>query len=103
MRICVVTPRFIVTVVEAMMCGCTPVATDRPTGRRELLDRGRFGYLVRVRDPLALANGIEDTLDRQFRKRCPWKGGRPFAMQGIVDQHFTLLGLARTSAKGQPA
>ncbi|MCJ7773912.1 MAG: glycosyltransferase, partial [Desulfobacterales bacterium] len=32
--------------VEAMMCGCTPVATDCPTGPREVLQDGKYGYLV---------------------------------------------------------
>jgi len=34
--------------VEAMMCGCTPVSTDCPTGPREVLQNGKYGYLVPV-------------------------------------------------------
>jgi glycosyltransferase involved in cell wall biosynthesis len=41
--------------VEAMMCGCTPVATDCPTGPREVLQEGKAGYLVPVSDAQAMA------------------------------------------------
>ena len=32
--------------VEAMICGCTPVSTDCPTGPREVLQDQKYGYLV---------------------------------------------------------
>ena len=42
--------------VEAMMCGCTPVSTDCQTGPREVLQDGAYGYLVPVSDPSAMAS-----------------------------------------------
>ena len=45
-------------IVEAMACGCTPVSTDCRSGPSEILSHGRFGHLVPVADPAALANGI---------------------------------------------
>ena len=56
--------------VEAMMCGCTPVATDCPTGPREVLQGGRFGYLVAMGDPEALADGIERALANPISPEC---------------------------------
>ena len=50
--------------VEAMMCGATVVAADCPTGPRELLQEGKYGYLVPPRDPIAMADGIEAALAR---------------------------------------
>ncbi len=44
--------------LEAMACGCPVVATDCPTGVRELLDNGRIGPIVPNDDPELLANAM---------------------------------------------
>ena len=44
--------------VEAMACGCPVVSTDCPTGPREVLKDGRFGELVPVAAPQAMAEAI---------------------------------------------
>lgn len=79
--------------VEAMMCGCTPVATDCPTGPREVLQDGKFGYLVPVRDPAAMAAAIERALDEPIPKTLLAEAVTPFEERRIIDQHFQLLGL----------
>ena len=79
--------------VEAMMCGCTPVAADCPTGPRELLQSGRFGYLVPMRDPAALAVGIEAALDRPIAPALLAEAVRPFGERAVIARHFELLGL----------
>lgn len=48
--------------VEALACGTPVLATDCPNGPRELLGNDDFGRLVPVRDPQALADGLEDML-----------------------------------------
>lgn len=80
--------------VEAMMCGCTPVATDCPTGPREVLGGGKYGYLVPVRDPAALARGIEAALDRPIPRPLLDEAIRPFEESAIIRRHFEVLGLA---------
>jgi glycosyltransferase involved in cell wall biosynthesis len=80
--------------VEAMMCGCTPVSTDCPTGPREVLQDGRFGYLVPVRDPVALAAGIERALDNPIPKEVLAEAVRPFEESAVLRRHFEVLGLA---------
>jgi glycosyltransferase involved in cell wall biosynthesis len=80
--------------VEAMMCGCTPVATDCPTGPRELLQDGRFGHLVPVGDAGSMASGIELALDRPIAVKELRQAVRPFSEEAVIQRHFELLGLA---------
>ena len=49
--------------LEALACGCPVVSTDCPVGPREILDGGRYGRLVPVGDPGAMAQAICQTLD----------------------------------------
>lgn len=51
------------SLLEAMACGARIVATDCPTGIRELLDDGRQGSIVPLEDPAALARTILQILD----------------------------------------
>lgn len=80
--------------VEAMMCGCTPVSTDCPTGPREVLDNGKYGYLVPVRDPVAIALGIEKALDYPIPKALLAEAVRPFEQKAVLSRHFDVLGLS---------
>ena len=85
--------------VEAMMCGCTPVATDCPTGPREVLQNGTYGYLVPMRDSGAMAAGIEQALDRPINAELLSEAISPFQEDSVIKRHFHVLGLAdRTSA-----
>lgn len=79
--------------VEAMMCGCTPVATDCPTGPQEVLDGGRFGYLVPVGDRAALASAIDHAIDHPIAPALLAEAIRPFEEKMVLAQHFDLLGL----------
>lgn len=79
--------------VEAMMCGCTPVAADCPTGPRELLDGGRIGYLVAPQSPSALAAGIMGALQKPANAAELQRAVLPFEETAVIDRHFALLGL----------
>jgi len=82
--------------VEAMFCGCTPVSTDCPTGPREVLSGGRYGYLVTPRDPRSIADGILRALDTPIDRSLLADAVRPFAENAVIDRHFELLGLSRS-------
>jgi glycosyltransferase involved in cell wall biosynthesis len=79
--------------VEAMMCGCTPVATNCPTGPREVLQDGRFGYLVPIADPSALAAGIARAIDCPIPDDLLREAVRPFGANVILKKHFDSLKL----------
>jgi len=84
--------------VEAMMCGCTPVSTDCPTGPLEVLQNGKYGYLVPMRNPVVMATGIEQALDRPIQKNLLAEAIRPFEEDSVLERHFKVLGLTNISA-----
>lgn len=51
--------------VEGLACGCRIVSTDCPSGPREILQGGKYGILVPVEDPTALAEGILEALKKE--------------------------------------
>lgn len=79
--------------VEAMMCGCTPVSTDCPTGPRELLDNGKIGYLVPPKDVQALAAGIMQAMVKPTDPAELQRAVLPFEENVVIDRHFEILGL----------
>lgn len=79
--------------VEAMMCGCTPVSTDCPTGPRELLQDGTYGYLVPVGSPQAMAAAIAHALENLIPKERLAEAVVPFEERAVLMRHFELLGL----------
>jgi glycosyltransferase involved in cell wall biosynthesis len=79
--------------VEAMLCGCTPVATNCPTGPREVLQDGRYGYLVPMRDPAALAEGIVSALRYPVPTEQLISAIQQFREDAVIDRHFDLLGI----------
>lgn len=81
--------------IEAMMAGCTPVATDCPTGPREILESGRYGYLVEMRNPAALAAGIEQALNKPILPEVLQEAIRPFEENTVIEKHFEVLELCQ--------
>jgi glycosyltransferase involved in cell wall biosynthesis len=79
--------------VEAMLCGCTPVATDCPTGPREVLQDGKYGYLVPVDDPVKMAVAIGEAIDFPISEELLAEAIKPFAEDAVIDRHFEILGL----------
>jgi glycosyltransferase involved in cell wall biosynthesis len=79
--------------VEAMLCGCTPVATNCPTGPREVLQDGKYGYLVSMRDPESLADGILRALRNPVPVEQLQAAILPFREDVVIARHFDLLGI----------
>lgn len=79
--------------VEAMECGCTPVATDCPTGPREVLQDGRYGQLVAVHDPAAMAAAIVQALDQPMSPELLEEAIQPFTEARVIQKHRESLGI----------
>lgn len=85
--------------IEGMICGCTPVATDCPTGPREVIEGGVIegggvGELVPMGDTVAMADGIERALSRPASREALERAVAPFREQVVIARHFALLGVA---------
>jgi glycosyltransferase involved in cell wall biosynthesis len=50
-------------IIEALACGTPVVSTDCPHGPRKILEGGRYGTLIPVANPVAMATAIEAALD----------------------------------------
>jgi len=77
--------------VEAMACGCTPVATDCPTGPREVLKGGEYGYLIPMRDPEAMANAIQKALEHPMSPEQLKEAIEPFTEDRVIQKHQSVL------------
>ncbi|MCD6679532.1 MAG: glycosyltransferase [Burkholderiaceae bacterium] len=79
--------------IEALACGAPVVSTDCPSGPHEILEGGRWGSLVAVGDPDALAGAIAATLDTP-RDRLPdvRRRAQDFEQERAVAAYLKLLG-----------
>jgi glycosyltransferase involved in cell wall biosynthesis len=78
-------------IIEALLCGCPVVSTDCPSGPAEILDHGRFGTLVPIDDPQALAQAMQNGLDAPVDRAVLRARGQEFGVEAAVQRYERLL------------
>lgn len=76
--------------IEALSCGLPIVATDCPSGPKEILADGQHGVLVPVGDVTALARAMEAGLAGKTPRPTP-ESWHPYSLEAVVDQYVGLL------------
>ncbi len=76
--------------MEALYCGAPIVATDCPSGPREILKNGEIGRLVPVGNYIALAETLVTALDGKV-PRPSRENWQPYTLETIVEQYIDIL------------
>jgi glycosyltransferase involved in cell wall biosynthesis len=80
--------------VEALACGCPVVATDCPSGPREILEGGEYGTLVPVGDAIALCDAMDQVLKTRPAKQLLREHAMNYSVDRAASQYIELLRLA---------
>ena len=76
--------------IEALFCGVPIVATDCPSGPREILEGGRHGRLVPVGDVDALAGAIQHGLAGEIARPSA-SSWQPYEQEAVVTRYLDVL------------
>jgi glycosyltransferase involved in cell wall biosynthesis len=82
-------------IIEALAVGTPVVATDCPSGPREILQDGRIGPLVPVGDAAALAAAMLQTLDSPPPAALLRDAARPYEIEASTDAYLDAMRLPR--------
>jgi glycosyltransferase involved in cell wall biosynthesis len=78
---------------EALALGVPVVATDCPSGPREILKNGEYGKLVPMGDAAALAQAMAETLERPLPRERLQEAARLYTVEESVRGYLEALGL----------
>jgi len=79
--------------IEALALNTPVISTDCPGGSKEILDGGRYGYLVPVKNDKALADAIHKTLTNPLRKDSLQEAVIPFQAHSVARSYLEIMGL----------
>lgn len=78
-------------VIEALALGKPVVATDCPGGTAEILEDGTYGHLVKVADPVELAEAMQDSLKKSWNPEVLHKRATAFSLEAAARRYLELL------------
>ena len=78
-------------VAEALACGAPVVSTDCPSGPSEILEGGKYGTLIPINNPEAMAIAILDALAAEIDRDALRQRSLEFERDRIVDQYLKLI------------
>ncbi len=84
--------------IEALACGAPIVSTDCPHGPSEILEGGKYGYLVPVGNDEAMASAILRVLAGETCQAVPSAWLDQFRFENVRGQYLEIMGLADTKA-----
>jgi glycosyltransferase involved in cell wall biosynthesis len=82
-------------IIEALAVGTPVVATNCPSGPREILQDGRIGHLVPVGDDAALAAAMLQTLEAPPPEALLRDAARPYEIEASTDAYLDAMRLPR--------
>ena len=82
---------FGMVLVEALACGCPVVSTDCPNGPSEILEQGRFGTLVPMKDEHSMAKAIKHALKTPHDTARLISRGREFSLERGTENYLELI------------
>lgn len=77
--------------VEAMACGTPVVAVDCQSGPSEIIEDGVNGFLVKSRDPQAIANTMDAALQRPWNRNVMRKSVDRFSPDHIAQEYLRVI------------
>jgi glycosyltransferase involved in cell wall biosynthesis len=80
-------------IIEAMACGCPVVSTNCKSGPSEILENGRYGYLVPVGDHQAMAEAIINTLNNPMPAKILIDRAKHFSIDKSISKYINILDL----------
>ncbi len=83
---------FAMVLVEAMACGCQVISTQCPHGPGEILEQGKYGWLVPVGDVEALAAAMQQAIDSPKNPDDLKHRAQDFSVEGAVSEYLKMMG-----------
>ncbi|MDJ0707803.1 MAG: glycosyltransferase [Leptolyngbyaceae cyanobacterium MO_188.B28] len=79
--------------IEAMACGCQVVSTNCPHGPSEILDQGKYGWLVPVEDPSSLASAMKAALHNSMDPEKLTRRANDFGLAQAIANYLAIMSL----------
>ncbi len=81
--------------IEALAMGTPVVSVDCPSGPSEILQNGKYGRLVKVKDDEALSQVMMETLDNPLPKDLLQEAARPYSVSAATTAYLDVFGLPK--------